>query len=153
MHSNARSAQACDSTPILTNDEATGRMLFLTRLQAALEPMGIHSVLARKHRLVLRYNQSPCPSSGLTDPELRIFINGRQALATTDGAFYRLTSGQQFPVTDPAAAAVGICQTRPVAVLAPRPCNRSSRLPSKDPGPGHQFADPYQVGQPFPGAL
>jgi hypothetical protein len=80
----------------------------------------------------------PCPPSGLTDPELRIFIDGRQA---ADGAFYQLSSGQQVPVSDPPAAAASICPTQPAAVLALTPCHRSSRPPLKEPDLGHQPAN------------
>jgi hypothetical protein len=101
------------NSPILDETDVAIRMAALKRLQAALEELGIPSVLVGRHRLVLRYNDPSCPRSGLTDPELRIFIAGRQARATTDGACYRLGSRQQFPASDPAAAAGRICRNRP----------------------------------------
>lgn len=101
---------------VLDETEAARRTEALARLQAALHELGVRSVLVGKHRLVLHYNQQSCPPSGLTDPELRIFIAGRQTTATTDGARYRLGNRHQLPATDPAAAAARICRTRP-----PRP--------------------------------
>jgi hypothetical protein len=101
------------ATPILDADEVGRRMAALARLQDALKKMGVEAVLVGKHRLVLRYNEPSCAPSGLTDPELRIFIAGRQARATTDGACYRLSSRQRFPASDPAAAAARICRAKP----------------------------------------
>ncbi len=106
-----RTGTVTSNSPILGTDEVDRRMGALASLQSALEELGVDSVLTRRHRIVLRYSESPCPPSGLTDPELRIFIAGRQALATTDGACYRLGSRQQFPVSNPAAAAAGICES------------------------------------------
>ena len=48
-------------------------MTLLTELQAALSGLGIQCVLARRHRLVLRYTENPVPPSGRTDPTLHVF--------------------------------------------------------------------------------
>ncbi len=64
---NSRRA-APSSPPILARAEVTRRMLLLAELQDALAPLGVRSVLARNHRLVLQYNHSPCEPSGLTNP-------------------------------------------------------------------------------------
>ncbi len=67
--------------------------------------LGVRSVLARNHRLVLRSNCSPCEPSGLTEPQLHIFAPDGPVIATTDGTTYRLTSGTECPAADPAAVA------------------------------------------------
>ncbi len=75
-------------------------------------------MLARHHRLVLRYYQAPLDPSGLTDPQLRIFTpNGDTAVVTTDGSTYRLGSGQEYPVTSTAAAAAAIWTRHATAPL------------------------------------
>jgi hypothetical protein len=58
---------------ILDGAEVARKLGQLAALQAALAAAGMRSVLARNHRLVLRYNESPCEPSGLTDPQLYIF--------------------------------------------------------------------------------
>ncbi len=80
-------------------------MLLLADLQAALAALGVRSVLARNHRLVLQYNVSPYRPSGLTDPTLHIFCPDGTGIASTDGTTYRLDIGQEYPASDPAAAA------------------------------------------------
>ncbi len=69
-------------------------------------------MLARHHRLVLKYNRVPSRPSGLTDPELHILAPDSTDIATTDGSTYRLASGMQCPAGDPAAAATLIRQGR-----------------------------------------
>ena len=92
--------------PILADDQVARRMRLLRDLQAALARMGVHSVLARNHRLVLRwYSAGPFGPSGPTDPELHVFTPSGTAVATTDGTAYRLASGFNYPAADPAAAA------------------------------------------------
>jgi|HubBroStandDraft_1064217.scaffolds.fasta_scaffold17488_2 hypothetical protein len=67
--------------------------------------VGVRCVLARRRRLVLRYNVSPCEPSGLTDPQLHVFTSDGSQIATTDGVTYTLADGCQHPVSDPDAAA------------------------------------------------
>jgi len=93
---------------ILEDQDAVRRLLVLADLQAALADAGIQAVLARNHRLVLRYSQAPLDPSGLTNPALHIFGPAGKRVATTDGITYRLDDGQEFPVTDPAALAAHI---------------------------------------------
>ena len=98
--------EPADREPILSQSEADSRMLLLAALQAALAGMGVRSVVARCHRLVLRWNSAgPFGPSGLTDPQLHIFAPAGTTVATTDGTAYRLRAGQQCPAGDPAAAA------------------------------------------------
>lgn len=52
---------------------------------------------------MLRYSHGPYEPSGLTDPQLHIFTPDGTDVATTDGAVYRLGSGDEFAITDPAA--------------------------------------------------
>lgn len=55
--------------PLLDEPEAARRVLLLAELKAALAEQGTRSVLARNHRLVLRYNDPPpLEPSGLTNP-------------------------------------------------------------------------------------
>ena len=93
---------------ILSEVEVASRMRRLAQLQTALEKAGVRCVLARKHRLVLRYNRGPGEPSGLTDPQLRLYCADRADIATTNGSFYRFASGYEFPVADPSAAAEAI---------------------------------------------
>jgi hypothetical protein len=95
---------------ILSEVEVASRMRRLAQLQAALETAGVRCVLARRHRLVLRYNRGPDEPSGLTDPELRLYFTDHTDTATTNGAFYRFGSGHEFPVADPSAAAEAIAR-------------------------------------------
>jgi hypothetical protein len=91
---------------VLSEDEAASRALLLGELQAALAGIGVRSVVARNHRLVLRWNiPGPFRPSGPTDPQLHIFGPAGTTVATTDGIAYHLTAGQQCPADDPAAAA------------------------------------------------
>lgn len=78
--------------------------------------LGIASILARKHRLVLRYTDG---IAGLTDPELHILGPAQIRVATTDGTVYRLASAREYPTADPAAAAALI--SRELAAAAPAP--------------------------------
>jgi hypothetical protein len=106
------SASPVPRAPILSDSEVAERMLLLSELQAALAAHGVHCVLARNHRLVLLYNRSPCPPSGLTDPELYIFTADGTEVATTDGHTYSLASGAHCPASDPGAAAEIILRRR-----------------------------------------
>lgn len=110
---NHQNAQRAD--PVLSETEAARRVSLLAELRGALESAGVRCLLARKHRLVLRYNQGPYEPSGMTDPQLHIFASGGADVATTDGAVYRLASGAELAVTDPAAAAGAICRMTRVA--------------------------------------
>jgi hypothetical protein len=80
----------------------------LAQLQAALDARGVRCVLARHHRLVLRYNCRPSEPSGLTDPQLHIFVPSGTEIATTDITSYQLASGRVFSASDPSAAAAVI---------------------------------------------
>lgn len=60
-------------TTALSNVEAEYRMGLLAGLKTALQSRGVESVLARRQRLVLQYNLSPCSPSGLADPQLHVF--------------------------------------------------------------------------------
>lgn len=97
---------------ILSPAEAGRRLEALAALQAGLAAAGVRCLLARKHRLVLRYNSGPLEPSGLTDPQLHIFTPGGKDTATTDGLVYRLASGKEFPADDPSAATAQITGAR-----------------------------------------
>jgi hypothetical protein len=99
--------------PILSQTEADRRMLLLADLQSSLTGLGIRCVLARNHRIVMRNSKGPSEPSGLTDPQLHIFTPDGTCIATTDRAFYRLTSGHECPASDPTAAAAMIHSRRP----------------------------------------
>ena len=114
MPENAQEAPS-SSPPILARAEAERMMLMLAELQAALAALGVRSVLARNHRLVLQYNRVPSGPSGMTDPQLHIFAPGGTDIATTDGSTYHLASGQEYPAADPAAAAALIRHARPAS--------------------------------------
>jgi hypothetical protein len=101
-------AQTSRPAPVLGEQEAERRRLLLAELQAALASLGVRSVLARNHRLVLRYNQTCYDPSGLTDPALHICTPGQARAGTTDSTSYRLDAGSDYPVADPAVAAAGI---------------------------------------------
>jgi hypothetical protein len=105
--------------PILDETEVTHRMLRLGELQSALSGLGIECVLARNHRLVLRYNTVPCEPSGLTNPELHIFTPRGTTTATTDGTTYLFGDGRQLPAGNPAAAAALIAQPASSGLSAP----------------------------------
>jgi hypothetical protein len=98
---------------ILAEADVTRRMLLLTELQSTLAAQGAQSVLARRHRIVLRADQ-PIGPSGLTNPELHIFAPGGTYIATTDGTTYRLASGPEYPVDDPAGAAIATLTRHPI---------------------------------------
>ena len=88
-------------------------MLLLTELQTALAARQIRSVLARNHRLVLRYNYSSYEPSGMTNPRLHIFGPDGTGIATTDGTTFSLASGPVvYPCEDPDAAAIAISLIR-----------------------------------------
>ena len=99
------------NSPVLADTEVSHRMRLLSELQAALAVHGVEAVLARTHRLVLKYGASPCPASGLINPKLHI-LSPRPGIATTDGCTYYLSWGQTFPVTDPIAAGEAIVGQR-----------------------------------------
>jgi hypothetical protein len=101
----ARLVQSVHHRPILSDSEADSRLRLLAELRAELSALGVESVLARNHRLVLRYNAVPLDPSGLTDPQLHIFTAEGKRVATTDGMVYRLDRGGEFPAGDAAAAA------------------------------------------------
>lgn len=101
--------QHANGDAILEDSEVARRMLLLAGLQARLARLGVRSVLARRHRLVLRFNDPPpLAPSGPTEPTLHVFAPGGTQIATTDGNVYRLDSGLELPASDPAAAAASI---------------------------------------------
>src|SRR6266699_17312 len=112
MPETTQSSPDAYSAPILQEAEVARRMHLLAELQDALAALGVRSVLARNHRLVLRYNRVPSGPSGMTDPELRILAPAGTHIATTDGTTYRLASSQEYPAGDPAAVAALIRQGR-----------------------------------------
>ena len=118
MPETAQSAPEAYSTPILSRAQADRRMLLLAELQTSLAGLGVRSVLARHHRLVLQYNRVPSGPSGMTDPQLRILTPDGTDIATTDGRTYNLASGEKCPAGEPAAAATLI---RHGQHAAPRP--------------------------------
>jgi hypothetical protein len=99
--------------PVLATRDASRRATLLADLQSALAAQGVRSVLARRHRLVLRGGRTtpigarPEPS-GPTDPQLHILGPGATDIATTDGTAYHVASGTRYPASDPAAAAISI---------------------------------------------
>jgi len=99
-------ATPAPAAAILATAEVTRRMLLLAELQEALAALGVRSVLARNHRLVLHYNVVPSGPSGMTDPVLHIFTPEGTDIATTDGSSYHLARGEKCPACDPVAAAV-----------------------------------------------
>jgi hypothetical protein len=106
MTGDTRNISSVSSHHVLSRDEAARRLLLLADLQIALTKLGVRCVLARYHRLVLRwYSSGPFGPSGLTDPQLHIFTSADAVVATTDGTTFYLTTGQQCPADDPAAAA------------------------------------------------
>jgi hypothetical protein len=110
----ATAAGACLDSPVLDEPEADRRALMLAELQAALTTFDVSTVLARRHRLVLRYSDPPpLAPSGPTSPTLHIFAPDGTRTATTDGSVYQLEDGRTFPVGNPAAAAAAICRPQP----------------------------------------
>ncbi len=100
------------TAPILHEGEVSRRMHLLAELRQALSATGVESVLARNHRLILRYSESPCAPSGLTDPTLHILGGGHEGIVTTNGAVYSLPGDRQCPVSHPAQAALTIAEGR-----------------------------------------
>lgn len=94
-----------ESRPVLDDAEAHRRLLALAALKASLADLGIASILARKHRLVLRYNDRITGSNGLTDPELHVLGPAQIDVATTNGTVYRLGGAREYSAADPTAAA------------------------------------------------
>jgi hypothetical protein len=96
--------------PILFEADVSQRMHLLAELRQALSANGVESVLARNHRLVLRYNEPSCAPSGLTDPTLHILGGDHAATVTTNGTVYSLPGGRQCSVSNPAQAALSIAE-------------------------------------------
>jgi hypothetical protein len=94
-----------DRMGLMTELEVNTRMRQLAELKSALATLGVESVLARNHRLILRYNNAPLEQSGLTDPQLHIFVADGKHVATADGAAYRLDHGGEFSAENAATAA------------------------------------------------
>jgi hypothetical protein len=116
----SRSAQPALAKPheaILEQSEAARRKLQLSELQATLAALGIDSIRAARHRLVLRYSDPPpLLQSGPTDPTLHVFGQAGTRIISTDGTVYRLDNGREYPAGDPAAAATAISRDlRPAA--------------------------------------
>jgi len=93
------SAQPPD--PILTGPDAARRLLLLSDLQTALAGLGIRSVLARTHRIVLRPPAAQCDPSGQVNPRLHIFTPAGTAIATTDGTAYHPRQRPRLPRSRP----------------------------------------------------
>ncbi|SRR6266487_4685437 len=113
LHLMTNNAQPRD--PVLSEAEVACRMRLLARLEDALRARGVRCALARRHRLVLRYNQALFEQSGLIDPQLRVFTTGRTDVVSTDGTVFWLMSGDEIPVIDPGAAADFIARTQRTA--------------------------------------
>jgi len=103
--------------PTLTHSEAARRQAQLAGLQSALADLGVTSVIARHHRLVLRSPDAPRCLSGQTDPALHVLTPDGTRTVTTDGTSYRLNTGADFPVADPNATAGLIAVSRHPAVI------------------------------------
>lgn len=112
--------QSIDPTPpatrliieILDEAEVVRRMRMLAALQETLKRQQIRSILARKHRLFLRYNDGPHEPSGMTDPELHVFGPKKHVVTIKDSA-YVLDGGKRFH--RPAAIAAAIAVARAAA--------------------------------------
>ena len=114
MPAQAPTAPATPGSTILTPRYAAARMALLAELQTALTGLGVQCVLARRHRLVLRYTDKPVSPSGLTDPTLHVFALGGTHTVSTDGTTYRPSAGEEIPADDPpAVAAALICIWQP----------------------------------------
>ncbi len=90
---------------ILDETEAARRMRLLAALQGTLKQRQVRSILARNHRLFLRYNDGPGEPSGLTDPKLHVF--GPQGhVVTIKNSTYVLDGEKQFKSTTTFAAMI-----------------------------------------------
>lgn len=98
--------------PILGEAEVQRRVLILAGLQSELDVLGVRAVLARNHKLTLRYNVPGPQPCGMTDPVLHVFGPSGMRKATTDGSCFRIDSGEEFPVDDPAGTATRISDPR-----------------------------------------
>lgn len=74
------------------------RMLLLAELKAELDHIEVRAVLARNHRLTLRYNAPGHQPCGMTNPAMHVFTPMGLRKVTTDGTCFRLDSGEEFPV-------------------------------------------------------
>ncbi len=104
----------------------------LAELQTSLAAMGVHSVVARNHRLVLRWNtDGPWGPSGLTDPQLHIFTPDGPCVATADGTAYHLATGQRYAANSPATAATLIRDMNAISLreAGGRPGGRADGAP------------------------
>lgn len=96
---------------IVDEAEVARRMRLLAALRETLERRQIRAVLARNHRLVLRYGEGSCGPSGLTDPELHVFGPERKHVVTIKDNAYVLDGGRQFK-SPPATAAAIVAEAR-----------------------------------------
>jgi hypothetical protein len=107
----ATTAGASLDSPVLDEPEADRQALMLAELQAALTELDVNTVLARRHRLILRFSHpSPLAPSGPTSPTLHIFAPDGTRTAMADGSVYQLDDGRTFPLGDPATVAAAICR-------------------------------------------
>lgn len=113
MTSHATATATTQTTDVLDQDDATRQSLLLAELQAALTARGTRSVLARRHRLVLRSGDNPYEPSGPTRPELHIFTAHGTLVTTTDGQDYHLPGSQPYPASDPHATALALTSSHP----------------------------------------
>lgn len=93
-----------DHPATLTAAAASRRAELLGTLGAALAARGVESLLACRHRLVLRADR-PCGPCDPADPRLYVFGPGGTEVVATDGGQYRFASGAACPVAEPARAA------------------------------------------------
>jgi hypothetical protein len=100
---------------ILSDAEACRRLALLGELRGALAGLGVRSVVARRHRLVLRYNTAPCEPSGLTDPRLHVLAGSRPCVVSTDGTTFT-AEGVTCAAGDVPAAAAAIMLSLPADV-------------------------------------
>jgi hypothetical protein len=89
---------------ILTAAAASRRAALLGTLGAALAAREVESLLACRHRLVLRADR-PCGPCDPADPRLYVFGPGGTEVVATDGCQYRFASGATCPVAEPGRAA------------------------------------------------
>lgn len=93
---------------ILHEAEVIRRVTLLTELQAALDALGIQSLLARNRRIVLRSAGNGMEPSGPTNPQLHVFAADGTEIATTDGELYEFSTYPACPADDPQAAAASL---------------------------------------------
>lgn len=100
--------QTTGQSPLVPGDPDGGsghrRAALLGALGPALAAREVESLLAHRHRLVLRADRlcGPCDPA---DPQLYVFGPGGTEVVATDGWQYRFASGATCPVAEPGRAA------------------------------------------------